>query len=99
LALGSQLCELPDAEAIRCLMSNNLRKDTLEGMEICGQYFSRETLRRIEGELEREPGLSRRELARRVCRWLEWRSPKGQLKEMSCRKALVANSSSSRRTL
>ena len=58
-------------------------------MEICGQYFSRETLRRIEGELEREPGLSRRELARRVCRWLEWRSPKGQLKEMSCRKALV----------
>jgi len=78
---------------------NEYTSGKLEGMEICGQYFSRETLRRIEGELEREPGLSRRELARRVCRWLEWRSPKGQLKEMSCRKALVANSSSWWRTL
>jgi len=29
LALGSQLCELPDAEAIRRLMSKNLRKDAL----------------------------------------------------------------------
>ena len=29
MALGSQLCELPDAEAIRRLMSKNLRKDTL----------------------------------------------------------------------
>ena len=42
-------------------------------MEICGQYFSRETLRRIEGELEREPGLSRRALARRVWRLIWWR--------------------------
>ena len=30
MALGSQLCELPDAEAIRRLMSKNLRKDALE---------------------------------------------------------------------
>ena len=29
LALGSQLCELPDAEAIRRLMSKNLRKDAV----------------------------------------------------------------------
>jgi len=29
LALGSPLCELPDAEAIRRLMSKNLRKDAL----------------------------------------------------------------------
>ena len=29
MALGSQLCELPDAEAIRRLMSKNLRKDAL----------------------------------------------------------------------
>ncbi|PIY49343.1 MAG: hypothetical protein COZ05_00685 [Armatimonadetes bacterium CG_4_10_14_3_um_filter_59_10] len=33
MALGSQLCELPDAEAIRCLMSKNLRKDTLEAVQ------------------------------------------------------------------
>ena len=60
LALGSQLCELPDAEAIRRLMSKNLRKDALESMEVCGQYFSRETLRRIEGELEQESPMTAR---------------------------------------
>ncbi|PIX39526.1 MAG: hypothetical protein COZ56_17260, partial [Armatimonadetes bacterium CG_4_8_14_3_um_filter_58_9] len=33
LALGSsQLCELPDAEAIRRLMSKNLRKDALRAI-------------------------------------------------------------------
>jgi hypothetical protein len=28
------------------------------------------------------------ELSRRVCQWLDWRSPNGQLQDMSCRKAL-----------
>lgn len=58
-------------------------------MEICGQYFSRETLGRIEAELELEPGISRRELSRRVCEWLDWRAPNGKLRDMSCRKALL----------
>jgi hypothetical protein len=35
-----------------------------------------------------EPSISQLELSRRVCRWLDWRSPNGQLKDMSCRKAL-----------
>lgn len=35
-----------------------------------------------------EPSISQLELSRRVCRWLDWRSPNGRLKDMSCRKAL-----------
>jgi hypothetical protein len=35
-----------------------------------------------------EPNLSRRALSRRVCQWLDWRAPNGQLKDMSCRVAL-----------
>ena len=58
-------------------------------MEICGQYFSRETLNRIKAELVAEPEISRRELSRRVCEWLDWRGPSGQYQEMSCRKALL----------
>ena len=36
-----------------------------------------------------EPAISRLELSRRVCRWLDWRSPSGRLQDMSCRKALA----------
>lgn len=36
-----------------------------------------------------EPAISRLELSRRVCQWLDWRSPSGRLQDMSCRKALV----------
>ncbi len=58
-------------------------------MEICGQYFSRETLNRIEAELVAEPEISRRQLSRRVCEWLDWRGASGRYQDMSCRKALV----------
>lgn len=36
-----------------------------------------------------EPAISRLQLSRRVCQWLDWRSPSGRLKDMSCRKALA----------
>jgi len=62
-------------------------------MEICGQYFSRETLRRIEGELEREPGLSRRALARRVWRLIWWRRTRRVRVELA---EFASNSQSSR---
>lgn len=58
-------------------------------MEICGQYFSKETMEWIKAELETNPKLSRRGLARRICMRLNWRGPSGKYKEMSCRKALV----------
>jgi len=39
--------------------------------------------------IKTEPGLSRRELSRRICQRNGWYSPNGNLKDMSCRKALV----------
>ena len=58
-------------------------------MEICGQQFSPALVQRLQGTLDREPGLSRTALSRRVCGWLDWRSPNGRLKEVSCRVALA----------
>src|SRR3990172_5666690 len=55
-------------------------------MKIGGQHFSVAILERIQST-SGEP-ISRRALSRRVCDWLDWRTPSGKLKEMSCRKAL-----------
>ena len=57
-------------------------------MEICGQEFSPTIVARLQRTLESEPGLSRTALSRRVCQWLDWRSPQGRWKEVSCRVAL-----------
>ena len=57
-------------------------------MYICGQHFSQPVLDRIQHTVQEEPSISRMELSRRVCRWLDWLSPAGGLQEMSCRKAL-----------
>ena len=58
-------------------------------MEICGQHFSSGILAQIQQAAHQEPSLSRRALSRQICEWLDWRSPNGRLKDMSCRKALV----------
>ena len=58
-------------------------------MEICGQHISSELISRIQGTVDSDPGLSRRELSRRLCTWLNWRSPNGKLKEMGGRKMLL----------
>lgn len=58
-------------------------------MQVCGQDFSRSILDRIQEAVRAEPGISRLELSRRVCEWLDWRSPSDRLQEMSCRKALA----------
>jgi hypothetical protein len=42
----------------------------------------------LQQTLQSEPDLSRTQLSRRVCEWLDWRSPNGEWKEMSCRVAL-----------
>lgn len=57
-------------------------------MVVCGQLFSAEILQRIGTTLAEAPCLSRRALSRQVCEWLNWRSPNGELKQMSCRVAL-----------
>lgn len=45
-------------------------------------------MERIEVAASAEPAVSRRALARQVCEWLDWRSPNGAFKAMSCRSAL-----------
>lgn len=58
-------------------------------MVIGGKHFSQHTLDRIQQTLADEPSISQLELSRRVCQWLDWRSPNGRLQDMSCRKALA----------
>ena len=58
-------------------------------MRICGQEFSDEICDRIRATVESEPTISRRALSLRVCEWLNWKSPNGKPKEMSCRVALL----------
>ncbi len=58
-------------------------------MIVCGQFFSPETIERIQATIDTEPGISRVALSRRVCEWLEWRCNNGRWKEMSCRVALL----------
>jgi hypothetical protein len=57
-------------------------------MNIGGQQFSLATLSRIGQTIHQDPSISRRFLSRQICEWLDWRAPNGNLKEMSCRKAL-----------
>ena len=58
-------------------------------MYVCGKHFSRSILDRIQETVRAEPSISQLQLSRRVCEWLDWRSPNGRLQEMSCRKALA----------
>lgn len=58
-------------------------------MLVCGQEFSAEIINRIDAEVRLKPGLSRRALSLQVCDWLNWKSPNGKPKEMSCRVALL----------
>jgi len=58
-------------------------------MKQSGQEFTAETIQWIGASIEAEPRLTRGELSRRVCEKLSWRNRKGQLKQMSCRVALL----------
>lgn len=61
----------------------------LPEVRVCGQEFSKDIMVRIQEAIEKEPELSRAGLSRQVCRWLNWRTRKGKLKEVSCRVALL----------
>jgi len=56
---------------------------------ISNQQFTPEIITDIQALIDANPGWSRRKLSVQVCEWLEWRSPNGKLKEMSCRVALL----------
>lgn len=58
-------------------------------MIIYQQHFDALTIERINSTVANTPELSRSALSRTVCEWLDWRSPNGQFKEVSCRKALL----------
>ncbi|NOY57519.1 MAG: IS4 family transposase [Calditrichaeota bacterium] len=58
-------------------------------MRVIDQKFTSERLAQIQSTIAAKPDISRRELARQVCEWLNWRSANGKLQEMSCRKALL----------
>jgi len=58
-------------------------------MVVCGRDFTGEMIARIQAKVNAEPDLSRRQLSRQICEWLEWRKPDGGWREGSCRKALA----------
>lgn len=58
-------------------------------MRISGLEFSDELVGRIQQVVQSEPEVSRSALSRRICEWQGWRSANGQLRQMSCRVALL----------
>ena len=58
-------------------------------MLICGHHFPGQIVDQIQQTVDADPGISRRELSKQVCEWMDWRKPDGELKDMSCRKALA----------
>jgi hypothetical protein len=54
-------------------------------MEICGQDFTGRMIERIQEKVREVPEISRRELSRQVCEWMDWQGPDGELKDMMCK--------------
>jgi len=59
------------------------------GAVVSGREFSAELLERISTEVRAHPGMSRSELSRRACDWLDWKGPECAPKQVSCRVALL----------
>ena len=57
-------------------------------MRICGQEFTSDLVDRISTTVAQSPEMSRTDLARTVCKWLDWRCSSGDWQLGSCRKAL-----------
>jgi hypothetical protein len=60
-----------------------------DAMVVCGKDFSGEMISRIQTKVNAEPELSRRQLSRQICEWMDWRKADGGWREGSCRKALA----------
>jgi len=58
-------------------------------MRVKGQTFSTGIIERIKATLREDSQATRSGLSRQVCRWLEWRSGNGKLREIDARKALL----------
>jgi hypothetical protein len=55
----------------------------------CGRHFSRDEVQTIQRLIGHTPGLKRTPLSRTICELLDWRKPNGELKDMTCRVALL----------
>ena len=57
--------------------------------EAAGLVFPAAVIRGIRARIDKDEGLTRTELSREVCQWMNWRAPNGQLRDMACRLALL----------
>lgn len=55
----------------------------------CAREFSTEDVLMIQRLIAHTPGLKRSPLSRTICQLLDWRKPNGELKDMTCRVALL----------
>lgn len=55
----------------------------------CARHFSDDEVLTIQRLIAHTPGLKRTALSRRICELLDWRKPNGELKDMTCRVALL----------
>jgi hypothetical protein len=55
----------------------------------CARHFSAEELRTIQTLIDQTPAVRRSPLSRTLCEQLDWRKPNGELKDMTCRVALL----------
>ena len=55
----------------------------------CARHFSSDDIQTIHRLIAHSPGLKRTALSRTICALLDWRKPNGELKDMSCRVALL----------
>jgi hypothetical protein len=55
----------------------------------CGREFSTQDIQTIRELIEQRPRMRRAELSRRLCEQFAWTRPNGQLKDMTCRVALL----------
>ena len=60
-----------------------------EAVRYCGRLFSAQELQLIRNIIAADPSRSRAALSRLVCAKLDWRRANGQLKDMSCRVAML----------
>lgn len=55
----------------------------------CARHFSAEDIQTIQALIANSPGLQRTALSRTICQGLNWTKPNGELKDMTCRVALL----------
>ena len=55
----------------------------------CGREFSADDIQTNKQLIEQHPGLKRSPLSRRLCELFDWLKPNGELKDMTCRVALM----------